>query len=157
MCSSLKGFLLIVPLKATKDEWRFWFWLRGDWLHGMNFGPLTQVSSVMDTVEFFEKFGTWVLSRMHIAHRGDWLSGVIHTTESDSSVWCTPWSLTLQWDAHRGVWLIGMMPTAKSNFAVGCPLQSLTLQWHAHLGVWLIGMMHTAESNSSIWFTLRSL
>ena len=29
MCSPLKGFLLIVPLKATRDSQRFRFWLRG--------------------------------------------------------------------------------------------------------------------------------
>ena len=29
MCSTLKGFLLIVPLKATRDSQRFRFWLCG--------------------------------------------------------------------------------------------------------------------------------
>ena len=29
MCSPQKGFLLIVPLKATRDSQRFWIWLRG--------------------------------------------------------------------------------------------------------------------------------
>ena len=29
MCPPLKGFPLIVSLKATKDKWRFRFWLRG--------------------------------------------------------------------------------------------------------------------------------
>ena len=62
----------------------------------------------------------------------------MHTTESDSAVWCTPWSLTLWWDTHctsfweilfsllRAVlWtqqLSGMMHNAE-----------LTPQWNIHL------------------------
>ena len=36
------------------------------------------------------------------AHREVWLSAVIHLVESDSTVWCTPGSLTPQHYAHRG-------------------------------------------------------
>ena len=51
------------------------------------------------------------------AHHRFWLSGVMHTAESDSavgcekfwsldsSVWYTPWSLTPWRDAYRGAWL----------------------------------------------------
>ena len=47
------------------------------------------------------------------AHRGAGLSGVMHTTESDSAVRSTPRSLTQRCDAHRGVRLGGEMHTAE--------------------------------------------
>ena len=46
------------------------------------------------------------------------LRGVMPTTELDSTVRCTPRSLTPPWDAHRGAWLCGMMHTAKSDSMV---------------------------------------
>ena len=60
-----------------------------------------------------------------------WLCGMMHTTESDSAMGCTPRSFfrcfvfkTSQCDAHRGVWLRGMMHTAESDSAVGCTPRS---------------------------------
>ena len=77
----------------------------------------------------------------------------MHTVESDSVVWCTPWSLTQRCDTHRGVWLRGE-PTP----------WSLTQRCDAHRGVRLGGGMHTAEFfkkiwslDSSVWYTRQSL
>ena len=54
------------------------------------------------------------------------LRGVMPTTELDSTVRCTPRSLTPPWDAHRGAWLCGMMHTAKSDSTVCITLWSQT-------------------------------
>ena len=105
---------------------------------------------------------------------------LMHTAESDSAVWCTPWSLTQWCDAHLGVrlgsrmhiahrgaflkyfitWLHGGMYTAELDLAVGCTPQSfsknfdhLTPQWDAHCRVKLLGMMHTVESDSAVGCT----
>ena len=74
-----KRFLLIVPLKATRDKQRFQFWL-------------TTPENI------WEK-----LTPRCDAHRGDWLSGVMHTMEIDLAMWCTLRRLTPRWDAHRRV------------------------------------------------------
>ena len=151
----LKGFLPIVPLKATRDSHRFWFWLRG-----------VQFDSAV-----------WCTQRSltlrYDAHREAWLPGVQHNVELDSAVGSTPRSLTPWWDAHRRFRLI-----QKCFFlcfrtcyvfrdfysAVGCTLRSfwrtvhhLTPQCDAHRRAWLPGVQHTAESDSAVCCTLRSL
>ena len=87
-----------------------------------------------------------------------WLRGVMHTTELDSAVWCTPGSLTPWWDAHHGG-----MHTTELDSAVWCTQPSLTPRCDAHrrvlweIGVtWLRGVMHTAELDSAVWCTPRS-
>ena len=66
-CSLLKEFLLIVPLKATRDSKRFRFWLLG----------------VMHTAE--SDSVVWcTLRRLTLqddAHCGAWLRGGMHTVE----------------------------------------------------------------------------
>ena len=69
---TLKEFLLIVPLKATRNSQRFWFWLIG-----VQFD-----SAVWCTPQS--------LTQQWDAHRGAWLSSRKHTAELDSVVWCTP-------------------------------------------------------------------
>ena len=74
----LKGFLPIVPLKATRDSHRFWFWLCGVQFDSAVWG--TQRS----------------LTLRYDAHREAWLPGVQHTAELDFAVGSTQRSLTLQ-------------------------------------------------------------
>ena len=105
-CSPLKGFLLIVPLKETRDQQNFRFWL---W--GVQFD-----SAVWYTLQS--------LILWYDAHRGAWLLVGMHTTELDSAVWCTKWILTLRCDAHcRVFWEIWVTP------------RSFTLRYDAHRGV----------------------
>ena len=165
MCSPQKGFLLIVPLKATRDSLRFRFWHHtaeldsavgstprweahhGVWLSGgMHTVKLdsvvgctpSQTSSNMFffscfcfcnafRLRFFEKlwskkyflYNLWLTVLFSYKYlqasqrKSHWLRNVMHTAESDSAVWCTPWSLTLQRAAHHRVWLQGEMPAAE--------------------------------------------
>ena len=86
----VKGLFLIVPLTATRDKWWFQFWLRG--VHG---DDLLCVHPTLVS-------GCFCLRGvLHSAHCGDvseiwssWLRGMMHTTEIDLAVWCTPWRLT---------------------------------------------------------------
>ena len=85
-----------------------------------------------------------------------WLRGVMHTTQLDSEVWCTPRSLTTWCAAHRGAWLCSRKHTSELDSAVGCTSRSflrklvpLTSRYDAHRGAQLRGGMHTAESD---WF-----
>ena len=80
-----------------------------------------------------------------------WLRGVMHNAELDSTVGCTPQSLTPPWDAHCGLCYRGVMHTEELDLAVGC-----TPQDDAHCGAWPLGMMHTAESDSAVGCTLWS-
>ena len=64
MCSPLKGFILIVPWKETREKWRFRFGLRGvQFVFAVCCTPLR-------------------LSPRCVAHRRDYLCGVLHTTET---------------------------------------------------------------------------
>ena len=111
---------------------------------------------VMHIVEFFVTF-YYYTPWCDDAHHKVWLSGRMHTTESDSMVGCTPRSLTQWWNAHHRVWFNGGMNTAESDSMVGCTPRSL-IQWcDAHRGVWFNGGMHTAESESLVGCTPRSL
>ena len=96
------------------------------------------------------KTDTWYISY--------WLCSVMRSTESDSAVWCTPWSLTPRWDAHHRVfwelfilWLRSVMHTTEIDSAVWCTLHS------AHCRAWLRSGMHTAELDSGVWCTPQSL
>ena len=80
---TLKEFLLIVPLKATRNSQRFWFWLIG-----VQFD-----SAVWCTPQS--------LTQQWDAHRGAWLSSRKHTAELDSVVWCTPRSFLKIWISRR--------------------------------------------------------
>ena len=131
MCSLLKWFLLIVPLKASRDSQRLRFWLRG-----VHFD-----SEVWCTPRS--------LTLRYDAHRGAWLHGGMHTTEG-----CTPRSLTPRYDAHSRAWLRGVMHTAEFYEKLGsldstvwCTLRSLTLWYDANRRVWLRVVQHTAESD----------
>ena len=58
-------------------------------------------------------------------HLGVGLRSMMHTSESDSTVWCTPRSQTPQYDAHLGVRLRSMMHTSEADSAVKCtPLKA---------------------------------
>ena len=94
-CSFIKGFLLIVPLKATRGQRNFRFWLHG----------------VMHTAEldFAVWFTPWSLPPQWDVHRGAWLRSMMHTMELEFTVWCTLRSRTPRDDAHYGVWLCGGM------------------------------------------------
>ena len=112
MCSPLKRFLLIVPLKATIDFQRFWFWLHRvqfDSALSCTLRNLIPWCDVHRTV--FEKFGSLdsamgctlrSLTPRRDAHHGAWQLGIMHTEESDSAGWCTTQSLTPRYDAHQG-------------------------------------------------------
>ena len=104
MCSPLKGFRLIVPLKATRDSQRFRLWL-----HSVQFD-----SEVWCTLP--------KLTQWWEAHRGAWLRGGIHTAE----VFEKFDHLTPRCDAHHGAWFRGGMHTAQLDSAVGCKLRSQT-------------------------------
>ena len=81
-------------------------------------------------------------------HRKAWLSGMMHTRESDSAVWCTSRSFLEMFIT----WLCGVQHTAELDSAVGCTPRSVTPRYDSHCGVWLCGGMHTAElfKNSNI-------
>ena len=82
------GFILIVPLKATRDSQRFWFWLRGVHFYSAVWCPPQSLTPRYD------------------AHRGAWLHRGMHTAELDSAVWCTPQSLIPRCASHCGVRLL---------------------------------------------------
>ena len=115
MCSSLKGFFMTVPLKATSDKWKFRFCLRG-MLH-----TATEIVSPSPRCDahrrdFFEIWSSWlqidhkvvslVGSRpwrqsprcvahrrdrlLNVLHTEDRLQSVLHTAEIDSVVESTP-------------------------------------------------------------------
>ena len=99
MCSPLKGFLLIVLLKATRDKCRFRF-----------------DSMVCN------------LSPQCAEHRRDDLHGMLHTAEMISTVCGTPWRffrnlepLTPQYVAHRRDRLRGGMHAAGIFFEIWNP------------------------------------
>ena len=116
-----KRFLLIVPLKATRDKQRFHFWLRGVQCFSAVWCTLGRLSlrsaahygdclrKVMDTRSFsrycvhdsWEYLGK--LTPRCDAHRGDWLSGVMYTAEIVSA----------EWSAPRGFWKIWICISAK--------------------------------------------
>ena len=50
------------------------------------------------------------------AHHRAWLHGTMHTAELDSTVGCTPRSLTLRYDAHPKVWFHGVHHTVESDY-----------------------------------------
>ena len=100
-----------------------------------------------------------------LAHRGDWLSGVMDTAQIDSAEWWTPRRLTLRWDALRRVflllnwstWLRFGMHTVEIVSAVGCTPRRLTNDY----AVWCIlrglinGVIHPMEIDSApvVWWT----
>ena len=73
-----------------------------------------------------------------------WLPGVMRTAELDSTVGCTPWSLTRQYYAYSGAWLHSVMHTAELDSAVWCTPRSF---WEIRV-TWLWGVMHTLELDS---------
>ena len=78
-----------------------------------------------------------------------WHCGV----QFDSTVWCTPRSLTLRLEAHHRAWLRGWKHTAELDSAVGCTPQSCFWEsWYP----WLCGMIQTAELDSALGCTPRS-
>ena len=101
MCKPLKGFLLIVPLKATRDSQRFWFWLRSvqfdsgcdahcrAWLQGMmHTASAVWCTPQSLTLRWDEHRRAWLCTMMHTAEFFreiwvTWLRGVHHTVESD--------------------------------------------------------------------------
>ena len=92
MCSPLKGFLLIVPLKASRDSQRFRFWLRG-----VHFDSAVCCRPRSLTLRCVADRGVFQQSLI------TWLRGVLQTAELDSAVCCTPRSLTPRCVANRGV------------------------------------------------------
>ena len=92
MYSPLKGFLLLVSLKATKDKWRIRFWFLA---LGRNLSP------------------------RNVAHRGDYLCCGLHTAEIISAVCCTLPRLTPGCVAHRRDCLRGVLHTAEIFLKLG--------------------------------------
>ena len=153
MCSPLKVFFLVVPLKATKDKQRFRFYstvcnlsLRrdapwGDCLHGV-IHTLEIVSAVRCT--------TWRLSLRRDAPWGDCLREVIHTLEIVSAVLCTPRRLLRYdvldfWEIWNN-WLRGVHHIAEIDLAVRCTPRRLSPQrdvhhrdftWRSFLKIWI--------------------
>ena len=166
MFSSLKGFLLIVPLKATRDtlkDLNFYSAMciltpRCDAHHRALVHRVMHTSELDSTgvMHTAESDSTELCVPRSLTSRGDahhrvfwenlrtWLSSMMHTPELDLAVWCTLLSLTPWSDAHSGAWL---------HSTVGCTLQSLTLRGNAHPGVWLCRVMHTTESDSAVGCT----
>ena len=80
MCLPLKGFLLIVSLKATIDKRRFRFWFCGvQFISGGMLHTVKVISAQGFTLR------RWSLR--YVAHRGYCLHGVLHTEES--TLWST--------------------------------------------------------------------
>ena len=139
MCSSLKGFLLIVFLKATMDKWRFRFWFRG----------VQFISGVCCTRR--RSSLQWVAQ----CTPGDHLRG--SCTPWISSLWCaqrsSPWC-----DAHRGDDLCSMLHTAETisvvcdtpwRWSPRCATWRWFLQYVAHCGDHLRSVLHTTEK--TLW------
>ena len=93
------------------------------------------------------------LTQRCLAHCGVWLSGVLHTAESDSAVSRTLRSLTQLCLAHCGVWLSCVSHTGEYDSVVSGTLHSMTHQCLAHYGVLLSGVLHTAEYHSAVSHT----
>ena len=144
MCSPLKGFLLIVSLKATIDKWRFRFWFRG----------VQFISAVCCTPQ--RSSPRWV------AHRGDHLRGMQHTAKIISAVCCTPLRWSPRYVAHRWDHLRGVLHTAEIVSvvcteiisAVWCTPRRLSLRCVAHRGDRLCSMLHTAET--TLWSNIST-
>ena len=110
MCSPLKVFLHIVPLKATKYKWRFQFWLRGvQFVSAVCCTPrISSVWCVAQRGDFFETWRPWLHSMLHTI--GDLLRAMLHTgeifstvcTEMVSTVSNTPLKSSPRYVAHRG-------------------------------------------------------
>ena len=94
MCSPLKGFLLIVSLKATRDSQRFWFWL-----NGVQFDSAVCITPHSFTLCWVAHREAWHLGMMHNAESDS--GGMMHTMELDSGVWCTLWSFLKIWISQR--------------------------------------------------------
>ena len=70
---------------------------------------IVKLRGIMHNTEFFETLCFLDSAVCSMKHTTEYL---IHFGAFHSSVWCTPWSLTLRYDAHRWVWLrIGMHTT----------------------------------------------
>ena len=154
---TLKGFLLNVPLKATKRLAKFWFWLRG----------LQFDSAVWCTPRS--------LTPRNDAHREKYGS-------LDSAVWCTPLlqkcpfecsnSLRLSIIFNRKTskvkkipWTICQLQYHYRNnilsfhreiIIVKIRIKTDTLRYNAHSGAWLCGGLHTVESDSAVVCTPQS-
>ena len=106
-------FLLIVPLKATRDHRYFLFWLRG-----MQFD--SEVWCTLHAELDSEVSCTpWSLTLRYDAHREAWLCNMMHTTELTPRSFLRNFELlTPQCNAHLEAWLRSMMLTAESDSAV---------------------------------------
>ena len=116
MCSPLKGFLLIVPLKATKDKRRFRFHLRG----------VPFVSAVWCTPRRS--------SQRYDAHHGDHLSYVMHTAEVCMVNTYIMNELFWNIKCYNFFYLCGVQHTADIISGVCSTLQRLSLRYNAHGG-----------------------
>ena len=110
----MKGIYLIVPLRATRNQQMFDLgWLQFDYCTVYKAWCTCGVwlSSVMHTAEFFYSWflildsavwwTLWSPTQRSNAHSEVWLCGVMHTSESNSSMMHTSESLTLQfYDNH---------------------------------------------------------
>ena len=111
----IKGFLLIVPLRATRDSQRFRFWLCGvqfDSAVWCTPRSLTDFAVQCTPRKFSEILISWLtewsLSPQWDAQSGTWLCSGMHTSELfekflslDSLVWCTPRSFLKIWISWR--------------------------------------------------------
>ena len=119
MCSPLKGFLLIVSLKAITDKWRIRFCFR----------CVQLIFAVCCT--------PWRSSPRCVAHcwdclcgvYRDHLQGVMHTEEIISAVCCTLQILSPPYVAHRRDDLCGMLHTAEIISTVGCTQRRSLCDW----------------------------
>ena len=182
MCSPLKRFLLIVPLKATIDFQTF-----DSDSTVCSLTPLchahcgTWFRGVMYTAQFLRNLGH--LTPQWDAHCGAWLHGGMHTAESDSStskmsvsVFSNSWRLSITF--YRKTSELKKIPLTIFDFQYNFHSNSLrhhreitivkfrikltfgkllTSRCASHRGTWLRGMKDTAESDSVVWRTPRSL
>ena len=155
MCSPQKRFLLIVPLKATRDSQRFWFWLRS--VHRTTESRYDAHHGV-----FWKIWVTWLRGMHHreIAIVKCWIK--TDTLQViDSAVWFTPvwllvWCRLRSFFIYFFSWLRDVMHTAKSDSWVWCTPLSLTPRYDAHRRAWLCSMMHTAELFKNLNISMKS-
>ena len=127
MFSPVKGFLLTVPLKATRDKQRFWFWLLGaQFVSSLwyTLGRLTLRCAVsLFVVIHTGEIDSFVcsLSLRCDKHHGDLLCGV----QFVSLLWYTPGRLTLR----CAVCLFVVIHTGEIDSAVEGILRSFYKIW----------------------------
>ena len=145
MCSPLKGFLLIVPLKSNQRQTKISIMILCSWTlrSDAHCGAWLRdgMQSIAHRGAFWEIFITWLFEyvRFHV---------IVFVMSFDSiflkHFWSKKDSLnnssqrnsickTLDQNKHFvSYWLCSVMHTAESDSAVWCTTQSLIPRWDAH-------------------------